>query len=287
MATLSVARKARQSTVVSPPALPTYTVEMVGPDLARIWLGYNSRNRHIKQATIAAYARDMAAGKWMLRGDAIEFSAEPALLNGQHRLHAIVESGVTVPILVGRNVDEAVQAVTDTPAVRTFADQLVLASVPNAKTVAAVARRGLMWDRGIVSNVGGAYKPTHSEMAAWISRNPEVHDAAEIAVSVRSQIRLPGSVSGLAYIVFRRIDRDEANDFLGRLADGAGLPAGHPLLAFRARWIKERDLGGRVPETEILALLFIAWNHTRSGNSISKLQLPKAGLTSSNFPIPR
>lgn len=35
------------------------------------------------------------------------------------------------------------------------------------------------------------------------------------------------------------------------------------------------------------AVVFITWNHVRSGSHITKLMLPKGGLTSKTFPIPR
>lgn len=288
MSGLSVARKHRLVPLADTTPGPTYTVELVDPETAQKWLGYNTSNRHINPATVAAYARDMKHGKWVLRGDAIEFSDNPVCLrNGQHRLHAVVLANVTVLFLVGRGVDPKSQDVADTGRKRSFSDQLHLRGIQNASMIAAITRRGAMWDQGTIVNSGTGFKPTETELSAWIERNPEVFDAAALAGRIRKEIGLAPSITGLGYILFRRIDREDANEFMSRLADGVGLAAGSPVLAFRNRWIKERDLGGRIRETEVLALLFLAWNHFRAGNSVTKLQLPKAGLTSANFPIPR
>lgn len=50
------------------------------------------------------------------------------------------------------------------------------------------------------------------------------------------------------------------------------------LLAFRS---------GRVNETDALALVILTWNAHRAGETRTKLQLPRSGLTPENFPEPR
>jgi hypothetical protein len=45
--------------------------------------------------------------------------------------------------------------------------------------------------------------------------------------------------------------------------------------------------GGRVNATEALALVVMAWNARRVGETRSKLQLPRGGLTSENIPEPK
>lgn len=292
MATLTVARSNRRKraaiSAVAPSNTPTYTLEMVDPETAQTWLGYNTHNRNVNQRTVAAYARDMAAGNWVVRGDAVEFTENPCtLVNGQHRLHAVVASGATVPLLVGRGVSMAAQNVADSGRKRSFADQLSLKGETQPTLLASIVRRGLMWDRGIVGNAGGAYTPTLSEMADWLAGNEDAHVAAEYAEACRRNIGLQGSIGGLAFLVTNRIDPAQAHEFMSRLADGASLPHGHPILALRKRVIETNALSGRIPETEVLALVFITWNHFRSGSSITKLQLPKGGLTSKNFPMPR
>ena len=45
--------------------------------------------------------------------------------------------------------------------------------------------------------------------------------------------------------------------------------------------------GGRVNDTDALALVIMAWNAHRAGETRTKLQLPRGGLTPENFPEPR
>lgn len=87
---------------------------------------------------------------------------------------------------------------------------------------------------------------------------------------------MPASIVGLCYWLFSEHDADDALWFLSRLADGDGLAADDPISALRNRIVKMRMGGGRVNETDALALAIFAWNAKRMGESRTKLQLPKA-----------
>lgn len=75
----------------------------VTPDLAAKWLEGNVLNRPLKQAHVDRLAREMKAGRWLLTHQGIAFDVSGCLIDGQHRLWAVVESGVTVPLRVFRN----------------------------------------------------------------------------------------------------------------------------------------------------------------------------------------
>lgn len=304
MAPLSVTRKTRPASLSVPADLstlgPTFGVEIVTPDLARTWLGYNTHNRNVNPRTVDGYARDMREGRWMLRGDAIEFSNNPViLLNGQHRLSAVVLADCAVPMLIGRGVDPATQDVTDKGRKRQFSDQLALRGETDAALRAAIIRRGTMWDRTKgAQDSTGSFQPTDGELSEWYARNPEVEAAVQYANHIRRNTGIPGSIAGFAFVIFNRIDPMAAHEFMSRTADGVALPAGSPILALRKRFADltgitgregERAKGtrGRIRDIELVALIFMAWNHYREGNSISRLALPKGGLTSKNFPMPR
>lgn len=72
----------------------------VTPELAAQWLEHNTRNRKLYQRVVNRYAADMKAGRWRQSVDAIGFDVNGAIINGQHRLWAVLEAGVTVPMTV-------------------------------------------------------------------------------------------------------------------------------------------------------------------------------------------
>src|SRR5258708_2556984 len=72
----------------------------IDPFKAKIWLNNNFRNRPVKQDVIASYARDMKNGTWMPTHQGVAFNDRDELIDGQHRLHAIILSGRTVRMMV-------------------------------------------------------------------------------------------------------------------------------------------------------------------------------------------
>lgn len=91
----------------------TYSIENVTPELAESWLARNTANRRMRRATAEAYARDMESGDWRENGDAICFAVDGTLLDGQHRLTAVVLSGISVPLLIVRDLPRETQDTKD------------------------------------------------------------------------------------------------------------------------------------------------------------------------------
>jgi len=73
----------------------------VTPEIAAAWLTEcNTHNRRLIDAHVEALAGEMKDGRWRLTHQGIAFSTNRVLLDGQHRLWAIVISEVTVPMRV-------------------------------------------------------------------------------------------------------------------------------------------------------------------------------------------
>ncbi len=94
----------------------------VTPDMARKWLTRNiTNNRNINENRVAAYAEEMRANNWIPNGQAIQFDEGGLLIDGQHRLKALIRSGKTVQMLVVRGVPRNAVEVIDTMQPRSLA----------------------------------------------------------------------------------------------------------------------------------------------------------------------
>lgn len=71
----------------------------VTPELARLFLSKNV-NRRIKKVKVEQMRRDMRSGNWKTVSDQLAFSFEGDLKNGQHRLTALIEEGVSLKFSV-------------------------------------------------------------------------------------------------------------------------------------------------------------------------------------------
>jgi hypothetical protein len=72
----------------------------------RILLERNTGNRKIRLSRVFEYAEAMKKGQWAITHQGIAISRSGILLDGQHRLLAVIRSGVTVPMQVTMNVPD-------------------------------------------------------------------------------------------------------------------------------------------------------------------------------------
>lgn len=80
-------------------------VETITPEIAKTYLTRNVNNRKPSNKTVSIYAREMKMGKWQLTHQGLAFDENGDLLDGQHRLWAVVEADVPVQMIVSRITD--------------------------------------------------------------------------------------------------------------------------------------------------------------------------------------
>jgi hypothetical protein len=95
---------------------------IVTPEQAQEWLTtWNQGNRRINQTQVKTLAADIVAGRFLNSHQAIAFS-EKRLIDGQHRLHAIVLAGVSVMLAVAWDVNPDTFLVVDQGRKKSSAD---------------------------------------------------------------------------------------------------------------------------------------------------------------------
>jgi hypothetical protein len=122
--------------IPTPRAPERYAVR-VSPDLARYLLSKNHpKNRKHKPTAIAKYARDMEQGYWAFTPESIVFSNHGVLEDGQNRLRAVEQSGVTVWIMFDFGWPEDLIQCINRASSRTNADALTVNGYPGASGTA-------------------------------------------------------------------------------------------------------------------------------------------------------
>jgi len=99
-----------------------FKVEEISPQTAESYLNYNKINRPLRKGLVEKYASDMLNGLWGMTHQAIAFDEQGNILDGQHRLWAIVESGKTIEMPVARGLAPEARDYIDQGAPRTVVD---------------------------------------------------------------------------------------------------------------------------------------------------------------------
>lgn len=271
------------------------------PERAERLLDQNTRNRSVKPAREKNYSGQMKNGDWRVDGNTVKVGRDGVLLDGQHRLYAIVESGTTQTVILITGLEPEAMETIDTGVSRTLSDLLKL-RVPDIKQEGAIA--GLL--RSLyVRSLGESLPTSFSTSSGSVQQdaritNPRLvdHYVTErividrlfpYAVSVRrARSTWTGFTSRVIAVMrheLEQIDFDDADYFFDRLKSGAGLESNDPIMAlirYGDRVAKHRD---QSPSSEVWAALIIkSWNAFRSGRTIHSLSYRSTGPAAETFP---
>lgn len=253
---------------------PYAEVLTVTPELADEFLRCHVKNRPIKDRVVAAYARDMMAGRWRMTAEAIKLNTRGELDDGRHRCLAVKLSGVPVRMMVVWNVPPEAQEVMDSGIKRSANDQLAMRGVKNASVLTAAARLALSEPgAGFVTADERITTPTNSEITAWIDNHPQIHRCAEIGKSYYKQIYLQPSVAALAWMRLSAIDLDACSVFFHSVANMTTDGPGDPRLALARRLQYLSQERTRQNGAMLIGLVYRAWNAWRRGKTLSKMPM--------------
>jgi hypothetical protein len=268
---------------------PRYESTIVTPEMAAEILRSNSHNRGVRARHVAALADDMERGAWRDNGETIKIAADGTLIDGQHRLHAIIGSNTSQRMMIVRDLSMSVQETIDTGAKRSFADALRLRGEVNVIDLASVTRRVDAWERGFHRpSSATVMQPTFAQLSATLEAHPEIRDSATVAKVVTKVLRVQTSIIGLCHWVFDGIDEPDAKGFFDQLAEADGLRKGDPVHTLRRSIVDLRG-GTRnagMSDDMLAAWMIKTWNAYRQGRQMSLVRWRAGGVNPEAFPEP-
>jgi hypothetical protein len=132
----------------------------ITPVMASEFLANNNSNRKINQKQLDMIIRTILAGKWKLTHQGVAFYSDGELADGQHRLQAIMRTGVslTMPVFQGIERDEDTVLAIDCGKGRTVTDGASISGIKIKASDVSIAK-GLEFGYGD----GSFKKLTHLE----------------------------------------------------------------------------------------------------------------------------
>lgn len=115
------------------------TIMTVTPEKAKAFLQFNTDNRTKRGWWVSGLANMIKRGEWITTHQGVAFSKSGKLIDGQHRLEAIVEANIPVEMLVVVDVPDDAYKVLDNGVKRTLSD-LTGVNVRTAEVCRILAR---------------------------------------------------------------------------------------------------------------------------------------------------
>ena len=117
-----------------------FDVIMLTPDKAREFLANQRENRKMKSANVSKLVSDMENGRFVYNGDPIRFDRHGRMGDGQHRCYACIKTGISIPVMIVRNLPDEAFPTIDLGVTRTAADLFKFHGIPNSTTVSSAVR---------------------------------------------------------------------------------------------------------------------------------------------------
>lgn len=271
---------------------PSQSIIYVDPAMARRVLSKNTHNRPLTELHIRRLMDEMKSGRWKYNGEAIKWSSNDVLLDGQHRLTALSrmpDDFPAIPFLVVRGLSPDSQDTMDQGRKRSAGDQLNLDGLTrdaDSKVVAGAIRVYIEWRDGLLFTNRNANQITNTAVIEWAhTHTVEMSIMKAVLNTEMRRVKARPSITLAVLLQFHLIDGEAAREFCDGLYTGAGLAAGNPILTLRDRLDRIREQGIKTSDRDYIAFFVVAWNAWRQDRKLSKFQRPAGGSwTRDSFP---
>ena len=177
----------------------------------------NTNNRKVSEKYVKRLARDIVDGKWKLTHAGIAFGPDGTLLDGQHRLWAVIEAGMPVEMYVWLNVDPDSMMAIDCGKTRSMADILNIAGengeVTNYRLATLRAMLGGFGNPPVLSpaETSQALIRHHEAISFALDQLPRVSSARNISTA---------ATRAVIARAFYSVDTTMLKDFCRKLSTG-------------------------------------------------------------------
>lgn len=262
-------------------ATPWTEIVTVTPERAKELLATQipGSNRPLSKFWLDKYAGVMKSGEWKLNGQRVLMDGDGHLFDGQHRLTAIVMTGISVPMEIGHGYDRAAFDTLDCGFRRSAGDVLSMKGYKEGRKLAAAA---LMVYAHKQESRDMPNRVSHHKILEIVEANPLIHHS--IALCIGMPRGFPVGVLAAMHCLAAEVDQDAADQFINAVKTGANLEHNDPALLLRNRIIRRR-ISSTAERWDLLVVGLRAFDAYRQGQPMSRLQSPKGMGVNKEFLI--
>ena len=229
------------------------------------------KNRKKKKGQVNKIKKQLVEGKWMLSGDTIKFDINGVLVDGQHRLNAIIESGVSADVLIVYGVQSQVFLVIDTNKNRGGGDILETLGVKDNSRM--IANSFALINGFETKTIEKHDTPDHSDLMGLLKKHPIFVDSFKTVKTLNDKesvkVGAVPQMSVLHYLVSRKHGKKSADSFINALYTGTGINTGSPVKVLRDTFTNRKQHKA-MHNADKLTVGVIAWNAFKTGKGITE-----------------
>ena len=270
-------KKASKSDGAKPPWWDL--VEKITVAKARNWLEHHNYadNRDLNPAKVNYLVRQIKGGLWVVNGDPVRFDPDGRIIDGQHRLAAVVKSGRPIESVVLRGVPTSTFTTIDRGWTRSNAQMLKMMGYKYTRTLSSASR--LMWLREDpktdLDKRNAEVSPDELELV--LEFHPGLIEAARKVHECKVTHVMPGGMAAFCAYLFFQASEKKAEEFFGRIGDGVGLHKNSPMYVLRERLMTAKMQRKRWKNSELFSMAVRAWNAHYRNRKIKMLRLRTKG----------
>ncbi len=241
----------------------------------------NTLNRPLNDQHVKRITNQIIAGKWRFNGDTIKIAEDSAVLDGQHRLWAVVESKISVETILVKGIKRDAFATIDTlRKPRSGSDVLALNGATRHRNYTSAALQWLLrWQRGTLEKYQAPVnRIENSDIETMYENNPGIERAIGRVIRLRGLAN--PSLVGFFYYVLANRSPELAERMVFTLENPAGVSITDPF--FRLRMYFSSDQ--RKDPITTIALMVKAANAAYQGQDLKSLQWRSQGQNPEKFP---
>ncbi len=237
--------------------------ELITPNKALSILQSNTKNRRLKSPHVNLYARDMQSGRWKEdTAEMIKISDEGLVLDGQHRLNAVIESNTAVWFHVAYDVPTEVFDVLDTGSTRSASDAFKIKGVKHESSIPSIITTYNLLCSNKRRGIQVHHKATNSMLLDQYLQNEnfwqEIAKSSHARYLSFAKILPPSYIGGFAAF-FIGLNEVKANDFMDQLCSGVGI-TNNAINILRTKLIQDKLSPRKMNHSFKFALIIKAWN---------------------------
>ena len=196
-----------------------------------------------------------------MNGETVIVSADGLTNDGQHRCHSVIRSGISVSSFFVFGVTRDSRFTLDVGKKRTAGNVFTMKGFKNANVMSTASRLLLAYDQRKLGS-----SPRYDEGALeqhYLANADALQEGFASASEAYRRIGgAPGAMTA-AYVVFSRIDNQQAKRFYSCLAEATVDMPGDRILVLRNLLNRHKDAKDNIHEIDLFAAFTKTWNVRR------------------------